>query len=492
MEQWSDFYGYERSDGRVGTRNHVLLLPLTPLANGLIQRASKRVPGTVSVRLDQEFQQWDNALTVFLGWLSHPNLFGCIVVTATMDDPLVHALRPLIPETARYEVIALASQPQTALERICRLASDRVRLAQQQKRSKSSWDHLLLGTECGGSDAFSGLTANPAVGQVSDLLIQLGGTSILAETPELIGAEHLLAGWTPDPQVRAMLLNIVARAEASAYAMGVDFRGTQPAPGNIQGGISSIEEKSLGCVHKGGASPLVEVLEYGHRPRRAGLVVMDTPGHDVMQLVGMVAGGAQIVTFTTGRGTPTGSAIAPVIKIATTTRMAERLADLIDISAGGVMDGSESLEDFSERLWHYVMDVANGLAVAAERHGHHEFAIFPGWGYQASRQMPRYGAEQLVPALEGPRLAANSHMVQISPQDTVGVALHDLPRGFRFTVNHDLVTLQDDVPMGHKVALSEMEAASPVVKYGSVIGYARLAIQPGQHVHTHNLESGRA
>jgi len=161
--------------------------------------------------------------------------------------------------------------------------------------------------------------------------------------------------------------------------MGVDFRGGQPAPGNMAGGITTIEEKSLGCVHKGGTSPVVDVVDYAERPTRPGLVVMDTPGHDVMQFVGMAAAGAQVIVFTTGRGTPTGAAIVPVIKVSTRTDLKRQLPDVIDFDAGPVIDGYLTVEQVGEALWRKIRRVASGELVAAERWGHREFGIFPGW-----------------------------------------------------------------------------------------------------------------
>jgi altronate dehydratase large subunit len=239
--------------------------------------------------------------------------------------------------------------------------------------------HLLLATECGGSDACSGLSANPSLGYAGDLLIERGGSSILAEIPELIGAEQILAARAATSDIGQRLVETVTHAEESAMRLGEDFRGTQPAPGNIEGGITTIEEKSLGCVHKGGNSPLMDVVGYAERPRVPGLTVMDTPGHDVMQLVGMAAAGAQVIVFTTGRGTPTGSPICPVIKVSTRSALARELPALIDLDAGPIVDGHLDVSDVGQALYRKIVAVANGETVAAERNGHHEFGVFQGW-----------------------------------------------------------------------------------------------------------------
>ncbi len=196
--------------------------------------------------------------------------------------------------------------------RIARSISQEVAM---MTREEADVSELVLALECGGSDTTSGLAANPVHGYVSDKVIGLGGTSILSETTERIRAEHILARRAVSKEVADKRLEIVRACEAKANAMGVDMRGSQPTPGNIRGGLTTIEEKSLGCIYKGGSSPLEGVLEYGVRPPGTGLYVMDTPGQDIESITGMVAGGSQIVIFTTGRGSPTGFPLAPVIKI---------------------------------------------------------------------------------------------------------------------------------------------------------------------------------
>lgn len=222
---------------------------------------------------------------------------------------MVQHLTARIPAYVRYSLVVFdrVGGRRKAAETAQRFAQDYVKGAQTLKRGIATLRHLILATECGGSDACSGLSANPSLGYASDMIVQAQGTSILAETTELIGAERILAERSATPQIADLIGKTVSHAEHAAMRMGVDFRGGQPAPGNIAGGITTIEEKSLGCVHKGGTSPVVDVIDYAERPRRPGLVVMDTPGHDVMQFVGMAAGGAQVTVFTTGRGTPTGS-----------------------------------------------------------------------------------------------------------------------------------------------------------------------------------------
>jgi len=234
---------------------------------------------------------------------------------------------------------------------------------------------LILGTECGGSDACSGISANPALGVASDRLIDAGGTVILAETTELIGAEHLIAARAVDPRVSARCYEVVRSAEDAALSMGVDMRGGQPTPGNIEGGLSSIEEKSLGCIYKAGTKRLQDVIDYAMPVKKKGLVWMDTPGQDIEQITGMVAGGCQIVVFTTGRGSCCGSPIAPAIKVATNTALFEKMRDNMDMDAGTVITGTETAAEVGGRIFAELLRVASGALSRAEILGFNDFAI---------------------------------------------------------------------------------------------------------------------
>jgi altronate dehydratase large subunit len=211
---------------------------------------------------------------------------------------------------------------------------------------------------------------------VADRLIDLGGSAVLGEIAEIMGAEHLLASRATRPATSAKLIQVITRVEMEARALGLDIRGTQPSPGNIRGGLTTIEEKSLGATHKGGErAPLEDVVGYSAPITRKGLTVMDTPGLDVESVTGMVGGGAQVVVFTTGLGTPTGNPIAPVIKVTGNARTARQMADNIDLDVSGIMDDSESLDSAADRMFDDVLAVASGRLTAAETLGHREFAI---------------------------------------------------------------------------------------------------------------------
>lgn len=386
MKAIKEFSGYWRDDGRVGTRNHVLILPLSPAVSTSASWVQQAVPGTVSVELHQDVDPsvagYPLAIRTLTGWVDHPNVYATVLLALSQDDPVVEDLLPRLGSHVRYRLVSLGREGgrRAAQEAARQAAQDYRKAADGLERRPAPLSALILATECGGSDASSGLSANPSLGFASDRLVEAGGTSILAETTELIGAEHILAARATSAMVHDAIWETVRHAERAAMRMGVDFRGGQPAPGNIAGGITTIEEKSLGCVHKGGNSPVAGVIDYAERPGMQGLVIMDTPGHDVMQFVGMAAGGAQVMVFTTGRGTPTGAAIAPVIKVSTRTALKQQLPDLIDFNAGTIIDGVQTREQVGWALFRKILSVTNGENVAAEILGHREFGIFQGWG----------------------------------------------------------------------------------------------------------------
>ena len=244
------------------------------------------------------------------------------------------------------------------------------------KREPHPLSSLVLGLECGGSDAWSGLSANPAVGNASDRLVREGGTSILSETQEIIGAEHLLAARAVSREVSDRLVEMVKRAEAGALSGGVDIRLANPTPGNRAGGLSTLEEKSLGCISKAGTeAQLQEVVEYAEAPVKRGLVFMDTPGHDIESITGMVAGGAQVIFFTTGRGTCTGCPIAPVIKICSNSPTFEKMIDNMDVDAGGIITGEKTIAQVGELLFREMLEVCDGKSTRSEELGYGGFAI---------------------------------------------------------------------------------------------------------------------
>jgi altronate dehydratase large subunit len=371
---------YERGARGWGTRNHVLVLPLVASASRLA-RAVARGAGAAWVEHDYEPergedpQNRDRVARTFVGFAANPNVAAVLLIADSAEHSGVLDLVRAAGQRADLTVAADAGGLQAALDVGRARLAPLLAHAAQAARTPAPVAALMLGTECGGSDALSGITANPSLGVASDRLVDAGGTVILAETTELIGAEHLLARRAAAPSVAADLYRIIRRYEDVVRAHGEDIRGANPAPGNIAGGLTTIEEKSLGAAKKGGTRPIQEVVEYAVRPSRRGLVIMDTPGNDIEQMVGMAAGGAQVAVFTTGRGTPTGSAIVPVIKVASNSETAARMADNIDLNAGLILDGAETLATMGARIYDHVLAVAQGAPTKAERLGHREFAV---------------------------------------------------------------------------------------------------------------------
>jgi altronate dehydratase large subunit len=377
------FWGYRRPDGRVGVRNHVLILPTITCATQAARQITELVQGTVSFIHQHGCAQvgvdYEQTFRTYAGMGANPNVYGVVVLGLGCETHQARSVAGEIAKTGKpVEVVSIQDHGGTlmAIAQGAKIAAKMVQDASAQLRELCDFSELIVGTECGGSDACSGLSANPAVGVVSDMIVDHGGTSILAETTELIGAEHLLANRAVDEKVAKRVYEVIKAMEDRAFKMGVDIRTGNPSPGNVKGGLSTLEEKSLGAANKAGSRPLQELIDYAQQPSKKGLVWMDTPGHDIEQLTGMVAGGAQVVLFTTGRGTPTGSPIAPVIKIATNTAIFEKMADNIDINAGTIIDGTESIEAVGQRIFDELALVASGKLTKAEILKQHDFGIW--------------------------------------------------------------------------------------------------------------------
>jgi altronate dehydratase large subunit len=378
------FQGFRRRDGRVGTRNHVLVVPTVICASVVAERVAAAAPplGVALPHLAGCGQLGpDMRLThdTLAAYCAHPNVGAVVVVALGCEQVVAQALA----DTARRhhkpaEIVAIQSEGGTikATEKGIRIAQAFAGTLATQEREWCDVSELVLSLKCGGSDYTSGLASNPTLGRVTDRLVDLGGSAVLGEIAEIMGAEHVLASRASDPATATRLLQVITRVEAEARALGLDIRGTQPSPGNIRGGLTTIEEKSLGATHKGGErAPLADVIGYASSIRRKGLTVMDTPGLDVESVTGMVGGGAQVVVFTTGLGTPTGNPIAPVIKITGNSRTARQMADNIDLDVSGIIDDRDTLDGAATRLFDEVLAVAAGRQTAAERLGHREFAI---------------------------------------------------------------------------------------------------------------------
>jgi altronate hydrolase len=244
--------------------------------------------------------------------------------------------------------------------------------ASSEQRVPCPASKIVLGLNCGGSDSFSGITANPALGYCSDLLAALGGTSVLAETPEIFGAEHLLVKRARNRQIAEKLLGCIRHYQEYLARFQGSF-DDNPSPGNKEGGLSNILEKSLGAVAKGGTSPLIDVYEYAERVTAAGLTFMNTPGYDPPSLAGLAAGGCNLIAFTTGRGSAIGFPTIPVVKISTNSHTFRAMPDNMDINAGSIADGASTVQQIGQQIFDRLLEVAGGRRTCAERLGHREF-----------------------------------------------------------------------------------------------------------------------
>jgi altronate dehydratase large subunit len=368
----ASFSGYPRGDGRYGVRNHVLVLGL----NGLVARAAMRVAagvaGTVLFASPYgrgqigDDKRAHTAQLIGLG--CSPNVAATLVVGADRQatDDVAHAIAAAAKPVA---TIALDDVHEDALElstRGIRLAAALARDASRCRREPAPLSTLFLAVECGHSDATSGLVSNPLAGRVVDRLFDAGGTAVFGETIEWLGAEHLLARRAATPEIGEAIIAAVQRRERAVAATGLDLTGNNPGAENIRGGLSSIEEKSLGAIAKGGSRPIAGVLSVAEAPPAPGVYVMDAPGFSPESMTGFAASGAQAMLFTTGAGNSYASALAPTIKISARPDTVTNLATQIDFDASAVFAGREDLDAAADRLFKLLLDVCSGTRTWGE------------------------------------------------------------------------------------------------------------------------------
>ena len=373
--------GYRRSDGLFGIRNHVVVMSTVTCANSVVEQIARVdtdiIPITHQHGCTHMGADTAQVLRTLSGTCDNPNVGGVLLVGLGCETVNATAIASRLDRSGK-RVETLVIQEIGDVRKILETARESLgqikEFVSKQHRSDFDVSALTVGLECGGSDPFSGITANPAVGLVSDRLVELGATVILSEIPEMIGAEAPLESRIPDDAIRQKLLARIKDYVQMASDAGGDLRGCNPSPGNIKAGLSTIEEKSLGCIVKGGHSDINELVEYAGRPRGKGLVVMDTPGNDPESVTGMVAGGAHLVLFTTGVGTPLGNPVTPVVKISSNTRMYRRMSNFIDIDAGKVIAGGR-VETVADEIFEFLLDVCNGTQTATEINNCREFAV---------------------------------------------------------------------------------------------------------------------
>jgi altronate dehydratase large subunit len=381
MKEGFTFEGWRRPDGRMGIRNHCLVLSTVVCAAGVVREVSRRLPQVVAVEHPHGCGRPPPDLSLQIktlaGLVENPNVGGTILVGLGCEPLSVGVLRSVLPANCkplRSVVIQEAGGSRRAADRAEAMAREVLAELEALPRETGTAADLTVALECGGSDTFSGMTANPAVGAAADRLVEMGGTAILSETTEMIGALGPLLRRAANAEVAARLKALVEGQEARTRELLGPLAHLVIAPGNIESGLSSIAEKSLGCIAKAGSSPIREVLEYAQRPSKQGLVIMDTPGFDAESITGMAAAGAQAMLFTTGRGTPVGFPVAPVIKVSTTSELYRAMSDDIDVDAGTVLSG-RTVAEVGEEILAVLLRVARGARTKAEVNGQAVFAI---------------------------------------------------------------------------------------------------------------------
>jgi len=372
-----NFMGYQRSNGAVGTRNYVGVIATVVCANEVADSINRQVLGTACFMHQQgcgqtpvDIQRVNDTL---IGLGRNPNLAAVLLVSLGCESTEVKEVAHAISKSGKRVEMIVIQDVGGAAQSISQgmlLAQDMVQEASKIKRVACPLSDLVLGLKCGSSDTTSGLAPNPALGITSDMIVEAGGISILGEVTEFIGAEHLLAQHARDEHVGQQILDIVQQMEDRAKSMGVDMRGGQPTRGNIEGGLTTIEEKSLGAIAKAGNAPVQAVYGYGVIPQVKGLIVMDSPGREPELLTGLAAAGCNVIAFTTGRGAPQGFPFVPVIKITGNKITWNKLRDHMDIDVSAVIEGEETLPEAGKRIFEEVVEVASGKLTKAEITGY--------------------------------------------------------------------------------------------------------------------------
>src|SRR5918993_5828694 len=395
------FMGYRRRDGRVGTRNYVLIVPTSMCASHEAQQISTiaeftfynrdkypNVDGVVAIPHNkgcgcQEGSTIDVMLRTLANYADHPNVGGVVLIDlgcektnlAQVEKYLLKRERSFDKPVAKIGIQEIGGT-QAAIQRGLSEVERMLPEVNQTAREECSVSELVLGVKCGGSDGFSGISANPSLGRAADALVRSGGTVLITEVPEFCGAEHIIAHRAKDASTGRAIYRMIDWYKEYASKFGAVLN-QNPSPGNVAGGLLNITIKSLGAMSKAGTTRVEGVVEYAETPPGRGLHLMQGPGYDQESTPGLVAAGATVVLFTTGRGTTIGNAIAPVVKLASNDAVFQRMSRDIDLSAGGVIDGTETIDEVGARVFEHVCRVASGeVSAKAEEHKHREFQFW--------------------------------------------------------------------------------------------------------------------
>lgn len=383
------FLGYAREDGRAGTRNYIAVVAASNCAAHTAELIASSFhpeqlpPGVHGVVAFPHGEgcghsigpDTDQLRRTLAGVLDHPNVAGAIILGLGCEvNQIDHYLGPNAPKSDRLVGMTVQGSGGTraTVEAARRAIGPMLERAAAEKRVELPASKLMLGLNCGGSDSFSGITANPALGFCSDLLAEIGASSVLAETTEIFGAEHLLVKRARNRATAEQLLGFVDKYKTYLRQFGGSF-DDNPSPGNKAGGLTNIVEKSLGAVAKAGTSPLMQAIDYAERISSPGFVFMNTPGYDPVSLTGLAAGGVNLIAFTTGRGSAIGFPTIPVIKISSNSSTYDRMRDNMDVNAGTIADGESTVSQIGKEIFDLLLRVASGEQTCAERLGHKEF-----------------------------------------------------------------------------------------------------------------------
>ena len=380
------FMGYPRKDGRVGVRNELWILPtvgcVNDIARQLERAAQELVGGGVECvcafphpyGCSQMGDDQENTRTILADLATHPNVGGVLVLGLGCENNHIGAFRKVLGDVDPARVKFLSAQDvDDEIEAGMALIGELFQAMQADRRTRQPLSRLTLGLKCGGSDGFSGITANPLLGSLADGVCAAGGTALLTEVPEMFGAETLLMNRCRSEAVFQATVSMINRYKEYFMRHGQPIY-ENPSPGNREGGITTLEDKSLGCVQKGGTGAVTDVLEYAQPARTPGLNLLYGPGNDACAVTGLMAAGAQIILFTTGRGTPLGAPV-PTLKIATNSDLAAHKPHWMDFDAGRLLSGL-SMQQATQELLRLVLDTANGRPAQNERAGYREIAIF--------------------------------------------------------------------------------------------------------------------
>ncbi len=391
------FNGIVRPDGRVATRNYIGVISSVNCSATVCRQISDafrgdaladfpNVDGVVSIThktgcgMASQGEGIDLLRRVIAGYIRHPNFAAVVFIGLGCESNQISALLGAegLQESDRLRTMTIQDMGGTrkTIEHGIELVRSLLPQANQVSRQPVPVSHITVGLQCGGSDGYSGITANPALGAAMDLLVQHGGTAILSETPEIYGAEHLLTRRAVSREVGEKLIERIHWWEAYTQRLGGEMNNN-PSPGNKAGGLTTILEKSLGAVAKAGASNLADVVEYAQPVNESGLVFMDTPGYDPVSATGQVAGGANVICFTTGRGSVYGCKPTPSLKLATNSLMYHRMSEDMDINCGAILDGGKSVQQVGEEIFRRIIEIASGERSQSEVHGFGEDEFAP-------------------------------------------------------------------------------------------------------------------